>query len=561
MKFNEYPYQRPDCNDYLAKLDKIVENFEKTTTFDEQLDLYKESEKIMREYRTLESVSYVRYTINTKDEFYKAEGEYFDEQGPLFSEKMLKLNQLIVKSKFLDDFEKEIGYVYVRNLKMSVKTFSPEIVELAQKENELTTKYQTLYASAMVEFEGKTMPLPMLGPYKNDKDRAVRQKAFEVEGKFFDDNREELDELYDKLVKNRTEQAKILGYKNYVELAYDRRTRNCYTAKDVANYRKQILEDIVPLASKIKEKQSKRIGIDNLKLYDDTFMFLDGNPTPKGTPDELLVACKKMYKEMSEETAEFIEFMFENELFDVISRDGKAPGGYCTRFLNHESTFIFSNFNGTAGDVDVLTHEAGHALAAYLLRKTKYLSQMMPTADTCEVHSMAMEYLTSPWHESFFKEDTAKYTLNQAESDINFLPYGTMVDYFQELMYENPEMTKEERNETWANLEKQFRPHIDFDGIPFYGRGAGWQRQLHIYLYPFYYIDYCLASTVALQIQALKLQDSKKAWDTYLEFTKMGNTKTFVDLIETVGLTSPMTSGCLKSICTTISDWLFSLEV
>ncbi len=561
MKFKDYPYSRPNTDEYLEKLEKIAEDFAKTEDFSAQLALYTEMESISKDYSTMGTTAHVRYTINTKDEFYKAECDYFDQTGPLMEEKMLKIGELILESSNLSKFEGELGEVTIKNLQLGVKSFGPKVVDLSIKENELSTKYQTLYASAMIEFDGKTLPMPMLTPYKIDPDRAVRKAAIEAEGKWFDENQAELDQLFDELVKNRTEQAKVLGYNNYVELAYDRRSRNCYDAKDVANYRKQILEEVVPIVSKIKENQKNRIGVSDFKFYDDGFVFPDGNPTPKGSAEELLIACRKMYNEMSPETSEFIEFMFDGELFDVVSRDGKAPGGYCTTFLNYGAPFIFSNFNGTAGDVDVLTHEAGHALAAFLSKDMKYLDMRQPTMDGCEVHSMAMEYLTSPWHELFFKEGTAKYTLNQAESDLSSLPYGTMVDYFQELVYQNPDWSPAQRNETWANLEKQFRPYQDFDGLPFYGRGAGWQRQLHIYLYPFYYIDYCLANTVALQMQAIKLKDNKKAWETYLSFTKMGGTKTFVDLVRSAGLVSPMDNGCLKSICGTISDWLFSLDV
>lgn len=561
MKFKDFPYERPNYEEYIGKLGKLSEDFVKADSFSVQLGIYQEGEQIAKDCATLGSIAHVRYTINTKDEFYKEECDFFDENDPVLDEKFLELSKAVLDSPFLTEFEGELGSVAIGNLKLSIKSYSSDVVELSQKENELTTKYQTLYAQAMVEFDGKTLPLPMLGPYKIDPDRSVRKAAFEVEGKFFDEHQEELDEIFDALVKNRTEQAKILGYSNYVELAYDRRNRNCYNAEDVAKYRKQILEDIVPLVGKIKENQKSRIGVSDFKIYDDGFVFPDGNPTPKGTAEELLVACRKMYNEMSPETAEFIEFMFEKELFDVVSRDGKAPGGYCTSFYNYGAPFIFSNFNGTAGDVDVLTHEAGHALAAYMARDTKYLSDMSPTADGCEVHSMAMEYLTSPWHELFFKEDTAKYTLNQAESDLGFLPYGTMVDYFQELVYQKPEMTPKERNETWLELEKKFRPYMDFGDLEFFGRGAGWQRQLHIYLYPFYYIDYCLASTVALQIQAMKLQDSKKVWETYLTYTKMAGTKTFLDLVTSSGLQSPMEEGCIKGISDVIAKWLFGLKV
>lgn len=559
MKFNEFPYVRPNCEEILQKLEVLTKQFEESKAFEQQLSVYKEVEKIQKDYGTMAAISNVRFTINTKDEFYKGEDVFFKTNGPLLSEKFVKLEKLLLASPFIDDFAKEIGDIYITNLKLSVKGFSPEIIELVQKENELMSNYQRLYASATVEFDGKTMPLPMLGPFKSNPDRAVRKKAFQTEGKFFDDNQNQFDELFDSLVKNRTEQAKILGFDNYMQLGYVRRRRNCYDAKAVANFRKQILDDVVPLVQKIKTNQKARISVEDLKLYDDSYLFADGNPTPKGSADELLEICKKMYTEMSPETSEFIQVMFEQELFDVVSRDGKAPGGYCTKFMNYKVPFIFSNFNGTSGDVDVLTHEAGHALAAYLAKDMEYSALMSPTHEACEVHSMAMEYLTGPWHEEFFKEDIHKYTLNQAESDISFLPYGTMVDYFQELVYTNPDWTPEKRNQTWSELESKFRPHIDFDSLPFYGRGAGWQRQLHIYIYPFYYIDYVLASTVSMQIQCLNLKDSKKAWDTYLKFTKMAGTKTFLDLTTSSGLQSPMEDGCLKAVCDSMSQWIDEL--
>ncbi len=555
MKFPEYPYERPNEGEISAQYDKLIEDFKNATDFSSQLAVFQRYEAMEKEIGTMGTIAHVRFTINTKEPFYKEECDFFDAWGPVLAEKDLVLTKMLLASPFLEDFRKELGDVAIGDMELSVKSFSPEVTELKQKENELTTKYQALYASATVEFDGKAMPLPLLGPYKISPDRAVRKDAYAVEGKFFDDNQAELDEIFDALVKNRTEQAKILGYDNYVDLAYVRRSRNCYNAPDVAKYRAQILSDVVPLVSNIKENQKKRIGLTDFKFYDDGFLFPDGNPTPQGTPEELMAHCKTMYQEMSPETSKFINFMFDNELFDVISRDGKAPGGYCTTFSKYGAPFIFSNFNGTAGDVDVLTHEAGHALAAFQAQQYKYSCQQHPTSDACEVHSMAMEYLTSPWHHLFFKEDTAKYTLNQAESDLAFLPYGTMVDYFQELIYKNPDWTPQERNQQWASLERQFRPHLDMEGLPFYGRGAGWQRQLHIYLYPFYYIDYCLASTVALQIQAMKLGDSAKAWDTYLKYTNLAYTHNFLGLVKQAGLQSPMDQGCLKNICDVISKW------
>ncbi len=560
MKFTDFPYTRPNKDEVIAQIDKLTEQFKASNSFEEQLNVYKELEALSSKISTMGSISHVRYTVNTKDEFYSEEKKFFDGFRPLLQEKFLGIQKLIFNSKYKEDFKKEIGEIFFTNMELDLKSFSSEVVTLAQEENELKSQYQKLYGSATVEFDGKTLPLPMLGPYKESPDREIRKSALEVEGKFFDEHQEELDEIFDKLVKNRAEQAKVLGFKNFVELAYARMTRNCYTPDDVANFRKQILEDVVPLVNKIKEVQKKRIGVDKIKAYDNTYLFNDGNPTPKGTVEEQLEHTKTMYRELSPETAEFIDFMFESELFDLVSKDGKAPGGYCTSFAEYKAPFIFSNFNGTSGDVDVLTHEAGHAFAGYLsMRNIAYSDVRSPSMEGCEVHSMAMEVLTEPWHHLFFKEDTTKYTLAHTESDLAFLPYGTMVDYFQHIIYENPDMTPSERNAKWAELESKFRPSVDFEGIPFYGRGAGWQRQLHVYLYPFYYIDYVLASTVALQIHALCIEDNKKAWETYMNFTKKGGTMTFIELVESSGLMSPMKDGCLKATCAKISDWLFGL--
>ena len=449
-----------------------------------------------------------------------------------------------------------------KNLEIAARSFSPAIVELMQEENKLVSEYQNLYASATVEFDGKTMPLPLLGPYKQDPDRAVRKAAYEADAKFFDSHREELDTLYDKLVKVRDAQAKKMGLHNYIPLGYDRMGRNCYTAKDVAAFRDQIAEDMVPIVAKVKEAQRRRIGVEKLAFYDEPISFADGNAVPEGTPDEILAAGKKMYQELSPETAEFIDFMFENELFDVLARDGKAPGGYCTEIADYKSPFIFSNFNATAGDVDVLTHEAGHAFEAYRAFKQELPSLLhSPTIEACECHSMSMEFLTAPWHHLFFGKQTDKYELGHCEDALVFIPYGCMVDEFQHKVYENPEMTPEQRNELWLSLEKKYRPWIDFDNLPFYSRGGGWQRQLHIYEVPLYYIDYCMAQTVAFQFWNLSRENYAEAWKRYMTFVDKAGTATFAELVESAGLKVPYHAGCIKEIGESISRWLEEHEL
>lgn len=557
MKFSEMEYKRIDAEKVKRDILNIVEKIENATDYQEQISLYMEADKIFSRCSTMGQIAYIRHTVNTKDEFYDKENTYIDEISPKLTEVSNLVNRAMLNSKFRPELEEKLGKLLFTNLEINVRSFSPELVPMMQEENKLQSQYQKLYASATVQWEGENIPLPMLGKYKLSNDRNVRKLAFQKEGEFFDAHRDELDEIYDKLVKIRNKQARTIGYENYIQLGYDRLGRNCYGYDDIKEFRRQIAEDIVPIVCKVKEGQKKRIGIDNLCYYDNTYMFPDGNAKPKGTSQDILKAGFDMYTELSEETAEFIKFMFDNELFDVLSKDGKAPGGYCTNIADYKSPFIFSNFNGTSDDVDVLTHEAGHAFAGYRAMKKGYISDYIsPTIEACEVHSMSMEFLTEPYHSKFFGEETEKYALYHCSDALNFIPYGCMVDEFQHIMYENESLTPEERNKVWADLEKKYRPFIDFDNLPFYSRGAGWQRQLHIYLYPLYYIDYCMAQTVAFEFWLLSMKDKNFAWKKYMEFVDFGGTKTFADLVKAVGFKLPYEQGCIKEIATEISSWI-----
>lgn len=556
MKFSEMPYRRVE-KAVLDQISRLTERLTCASSAEEAEKIFMESEAISTEVQTMMNLCYIRSTIDTTDEFYAAEQEYNDELTPLLTEKSQEFSKALCASPFRRELEKKWGTLLFTNAELSMKGFAPELVPLLQEENALTSQYQKLYASAKIDFDGKVLTVAQLAPYKQSADRAVRKAAYEAEGSFFDANREQFDEIYDKLVKNRTAQAKKLGYENYLELGYIRLNRNCYGPADVARFRRQVVESMVPVVAEIKKAQAKHIGIADMKFYDDNFFYPDGNATPQGTPEELLAAGEKMYTEMSPETAEFAKLLFGNELFDVLAKPGKAPGGYCTSLPAYKAPFIFSNFNGTAGDVDVLTHEAGHAFADYVAARTiPILDLRSPTMEGCETHSMSMEFFTAPWHRLFFKEQTEKYEVSHAEDALIFIPYGSMVDHFQELMYTHPEMTPEERNETWLKLERQYRPYLDFEDLPFYSRGAGWQRQLHIYQYPFYYVDYCLAQSMALQFWMESVKDWNAAWKKYLKFVGLGGTRTFVDLIRESGLLSPLDDGSIAKIVEPVSKWL-----
>ena len=557
MKCSEMPYERPQLDAVLDAFDKLSAQIAAAQTKDEFLRLFETFEQQSRHLYTQRTLVEIRHTVDTRDAFYEKENDFFDENGPRIADKQLNVYRALLASNLRTALDEKYDALLCEKMAVEIKSSSPEILDLMAEENALVSAYQKLYASAQIAFDGKKCTVSQLMPYKKSADRAVRKAAYVAEGAWFDANRAALDEIYDKLVKNRTVQAQKMGYDNFIPLGFIRMQRIGYTLADMDAYRAQIKRDVVPVVAQLKELQHARTGIADAKFYDDLFSFADGNPAPKGTPDEILAAGKEMYRALSPETAAFIEDMFASDLFDVLSKEGKAPGGYCTYLPDYKLPFIFSNFNGTAGDVDVLTHEAGHAFQAWVAAGKNLPMLLEETGmESAEIHSMSMEFLTADYHHLFFKEDTEKYELSHAEDALYFLPYGTMVDEFQHRVYANPSMTPDERNALWASLEKEYRPWIDFDGLPFYGRGAGWQKQLHIYNSPFYYIDYCLAQTVALQFFTAWLHDKKDAWQRYVALVDQAGTKTYTELVSAAGFASPFAAGTMAMVAQTVGDWI-----
>ena len=463
----------------------------------------------------------------------------------------------MLNSPFLPELKEELGAHFFSGMEAGLKTFNSSVIDLMAEESALCNEYQALTGSAKLELDGKVLNLSQLTPYTVSPDRETRKAATEVLGKFFDDHREEFDTIYDKLVKNRHQQALKLGFKNYAEVCYVRKNRP-YTMEDVAAFRKQVLEVMVPKNVEYKKQQAEAIGVgDDFKFYDDGFAFPDGNPQPKCTIDESIKLAQQMYSELSEETKELWDLMVEHDMFDIAAKPGKRPGGYCATLFNTGMPFIFANGNGTAGDIKTLTHEAGHALAALTgYKNIKYKALSHASAEGAETHSMGMEFLTSPWHHLFFGEDTAKYQESHTKGASFFIPYGVIGDYFQELVYTHPEWTPAERDACWLDLESQFRPYLDYSEVPFNARGATWQKLAHIYVIPFYYIEYSLAQTLSLQFFAMFLENPENAWAKYMEFLRYGGTMGFEETIKACGLVSPFEEGSIEKICAPIYKWL-----
>jgi len=560
MNFNDFKYVRPNMDDVEQSFNVALEKFKNAANPARQDEAMKEIIAIQRTVDTAFNICYIRHTVDTNDEFYKNEQDYLDEIQPLVQGLTTKYYEALVNSKFRTELENKWGKQLFDFAETQIKTFSPEVVEDLQLENKLSSEYTKLVASAKIMFEGEERTLAQLQPFAESKDRTMRKKANEVRFSFYQEHQEKFDEIYDQLVKVRTRIAQKLGFNNFVELAYVRLSRTDYDAEMVANFRKQVKEHIVPLAVKLRERQAARIGIDSLKYYDESFSFKSGNAVPKGDPEWIIENGKKMYEELSEETKEFFNYMIDTNLMDLVAKKGKASGGYCTYISDYQAPYIFSNFNGTSGDIDVLTHEAGHAFQVYSSRHYEVPEYNWPTYEAAEIHSMSMEFFTWPWMELFFKEDTEKYKFSHLSEALLFLPYGVAVDEFQHIVYENPELTPAERNNAWREIEKKYMPLRDYDGNQYLEEGGFWQRQGHIYTTAFYYIDYTLAQICAFQFWKKSRENHEAAWADYLHLCRQGGSKPFTELVKVANLLSPFEEGTVESVVGEIEAWLNSVD-
>lgn len=562
MKFTEFNYNRPDLTEAKSAFQTHLTDLKAALTKEAALAAVKAIQKLQSQLDTQQTLASIRQSIDTRDEFYEQEIEFWNENHPIIEEWVTDYYRAVLHSTHRAALAEHLPETFFMIAENSLKVFNASIIPLLQKENKLTTEYGKLTASAEIEYKGETYNLSGLSAFQQSPDREERQSVTALLSNFFESHQDEFDRIYDELVKTRHQIALELGFKDFVEVGYARMNRLDYDRSDVEVFRQEVLTHVVPLANEIFERQAERIGIDDMKFYDLPLEFENGNAKPIGTPEEIVAKGVKMYHELSPETGEFIDFMVEKELLDLVTKPGKEGGGYCTYIPTYESPFIFSNFNGTSDDIDVLTHEAGHAFQVYQSRWIDTPETLWPTYESCEIHSMSMEFFAWPWMELFFGEQTDKYKYSHLAGAATFLPYGVLVDHYQHVVYENPEMTPVERRAAWRELEQQYNPWKDYDGNSFYEDGGLWFRQGHIFGSPFYYIDYTLAQVCAFQFwKRSQIDQDLTAWQDYLEICHTGGTKTFRAIIEEANLKSPFEKGNLEAVIVSIRDYLNSVPV
>lgn len=560
MQFKDFQYVRPEYEKIKVQYTELLNKFNDSKSANEQYLYLQKINELQKEIDTMAQLVAVRNSINTADEFYDKENEYIDMTMPKFRGLRVEFYKALLNSKFKEELKEKVMPQLFTIAEMEIKAFSDEVIPLMQEENKLISEYSKLISSAEINFDGKVLNLSQMQPYMESKDRCVRKEAYEKWSNFFKENEEKFDIIYDRLVKIRNEIAVTLGFENFVELGYLRMGRSDYNKNDVKKFRDHVLNYIVPLSNDLRSKQAKRINADDFKYYDIPLNFMTGNPTPKGNKSWIMERTKKMYEELSPETGEFINLMIDMDLFDLETKPNKQAGGYCTVLYKYKVPFIFANFNGTQDDVTVVTHEAGHAFQTYQSRNWDAPEYSFPTSEACEIHSMGMEFITWPWMELFFENDTEKFKYYHLADSLNFIPYGVTVDEFQHVVYENPNMTPDERKTAWRNIEKKYTPYKDYGDNEFLDKGTLWFKQGHIFFGPFYYIDYTLAQICAYQYWIKFNEDRKMAWDDYNNICKIGGSQSFLEIVKSGNLQSPFEEKTIKSVSSHIKEYLDNID-
>ena len=556
LDFREMPYSRPDMDELSRVYTEVIEKLQNAASYDEARTAFFDLQETEKQADTMMSLCSVRNTIDTTDEYYAGEIKWLREENARLIPLRKQFRQALADSPFRPDFEKEFGAQLLRMVDASLKTTDEKIIADTIRVSEITQQYQKDSAVAVTEFRGEQCNFYGLLKHMESTDREERQEAFHAWAALYEQISPKLDEQYDELVHLRDGMAKKLGFRSYTDLAYLERRRFDYTQEDAAKFRAQIKAFVTPAVAEIREKQRQLLGVDKLHFYDEALIFPEGNADPIGTMEELVAKAQQMYREMSPETGEFFDFMVKYHLFDLQTRPGKRMGGYMTRFPGYKAPFIFSNFNGTSADVDVLTHEAGHAFQGYLAMRSIPIGMLSgSTSEINEIHSMTMEHFAYPWMESFFGENCEKYLTAHLIGAISVIPYMACVDEFQHRMYEKPDLSAMERRQVWREIEKAYMPWRDYDGEPFLEGGGFWMQKQHIFLYPFYYIDYALAQVCAFQYYGRMKENRAEAWEDYLRLCRAGGTKGYFELLEIGNLLNPFKDGTMeKSITHVIKE-------
>lgn len=491
----------------------------------------------------------LRYRQDTTDEAIAAEKKRRDAFAAAW-----ELEELAVHRGLLDlgaPVRVAVAGQTVAKWEAEVASVDPTIQSERQAESDLGTAYTKLLAAASFEVDGEFFDLSSIAGPATSADRALRERACRAQWAWFASQGAELDRIFDELTSLRVGMAAKLGHADFVETGYRRMNRVDYGQEDVARFRAAVREHLVPLGQKLRQRQAAELGIERVMLWDEGVLHPDGNAQPVPV-ERMLQAGREAFARLDPSLSGFYDALVADGYIDLPARSGKAPGGFCTYLPDAGRPFVFCNATGVERNVRTLVHEVGHAFQKFASKHITQPELFYATADAAEIHSMALEFLAWPVMDEWFGRDTQRYQQDHLAGAVLFLPYGLLVDEFQHVVYQQPGLDPAGRRRAWQTLERSWLPWRNHGDLP-HADGGFWQGQRHIYAWPFYYVDYCLAQMVALQFWALAQTDQADAMDRYVALCARGGSLPFQALVRTTGLDSPFDEGVVAGVAAQVA--------
>ncbi|MBI9019210.1 MAG: M3 family oligoendopeptidase [Phycisphaerae bacterium] len=469
-----------------------------------------------------------------------------------------KLDRKYLEADKIYPLDAERFKQYKMAIQTDVELFREENIELSTQESLLGQEYQTLSGAMTVEFDGQEKTLPMMSKYFQVADRSVREQAWKLVAQRRGQDADKIDEIFDKLRVLRTKISANAGFDNYRDYMFKSKHRFDYTVKDCKDYHDAVEKLLVPLQAKIFEKRKEQMGLDKLRPWDIGCDPLGRDPLkPFEEVEEFQTGAQKMFQQVDPELGAQFQEMIDTGMLDLASRKGKAPGGYQSSLSEARKPFIFMNAVGSDNDLRTLLHEGGHAFHSYAAAEEDLLAYRHAAMEYCEVASMSMELLAAPYLGEFYSEEDMKRSrYGHLEGIVNILIWVAIVDSYQHWLYENPDHTKEQRTEAWLKIRKRFgSEQLDWQGLE-KEHELMWHRQLHIFLYPFYYIEYGIAQLGALQIWLQSKKDPAEALKNYRYSLSLGGSKGLAELFAAAKIKFDFSAANIKPLSEAVSEEL-----
>jgi len=459
-----------------------------------------------------------------------------------------RLTKAFLASKHRNALSDRYGTILPDQYELWLEPLNPVNTALGIKTGNLAVEYEKMVAEAIVEVGGEKINLSKARSLWLSPDGKLREEAYRAVGDWFLGSHQKTASIYSAMVSHRHQMGINLGYKNFIPLAYKIRGRMGYGVEDVADFRSLIKKHVVPAFRRVLKERAKLLGQKTIKPWDLLYDPRVDMPLGSAPIDQQLDNAQKVFESLSPVLADHFKNMRRGGLIDLENRPNKQAGAYCTQFSDEERVVVFCNSTGDADDIRVLVHEMGHAFQSWESQKIEAVELQMGSAELAEIYSMGMEFLSLPHSNEFFgTAESKKFTRQKWIDSLYSLCYICVVDEFQHWVYQNPKSKNTARDEKWIEIYTKYLPEVSFSGIEKYAK-TRWYLQRHIFIAPFYYIDYALAEVIAIQLAMLAAEDPKKTIRKYLALCKVGGTKSFLQTVNYSGLKSPFNAKLIVEL-------------